>query len=67
MMSIVLLICCVWKNRIVRFYKLDFLVFVVLLTKLDDPVSQIRLSDFDRLDICFSNLICCDSPVMCIT
>jgi hypothetical protein len=24
-------------------------------------------SDFGRLSICFSNLICCDSSVMCIT
>jgi hypothetical protein len=34
--------------------KLDVPVFVVLLTKLDDPVSQTRLSSFCRLSICFS-------------
>jgi hypothetical protein len=35
--------------------KLDVLVFVVLLTKPDDPIFQTGLSDFDRLSICFSN------------
>jgi hypothetical protein len=31
----------------------DVPVFEVLLTKPDDLISQIRLSDFDRLSICF--------------
>jgi hypothetical protein len=34
--------------------KPDVPVFVVLLTKLDDPVSQTRLSGFGRLSIYFS-------------
>jgi hypothetical protein len=34
--------------------KLDVLVFVVLLTKPDDPIFQTGLSDFDRLSIRFS-------------
>jgi hypothetical protein len=34
--------------------KPDVPVFVVLLTKSDDPISQIRLSDFVRISICFS-------------
>jgi hypothetical protein len=34
--------------------KKDVPVFVVLLTKLDDPVSQTGLSGFGRLSICFS-------------
>jgi hypothetical protein len=34
--------------------KQDVLVFVILLTKLDDPVSQIGLSSFARLSIYFS-------------
>jgi hypothetical protein len=34
--------------------KLDVLVFVVLLIKQDDLVSQTGLSDFDRHTICFS-------------
>jgi hypothetical protein len=34
--------------------KPDVLVFVVLLTKLDDPVSQTRLSGFGRFSIYFS-------------
>jgi hypothetical protein len=66
MISVVLLICYVCKNRIARFYKLDVPVFIVLLTKPDDLISQIGLSDFDRLSICLSNFICCDSIVMCI-
>jgi hypothetical protein len=33
--------------------KPDVPVFVVLLTKSDDLVSQIGLSGFDRLSICF--------------
>jgi hypothetical protein len=44
MISVVLLICCVWKNWIARFYKLDVPVFIVLLTKPDDLISQIGLS-----------------------
>jgi hypothetical protein len=31
-----------------------FLVNMLSLEKLDDPVSQIGLSDFGRLSICFS-------------
>jgi hypothetical protein len=34
--------------------KLDVPVFVVLLTKLDDPISQTGLFGFSRLSICFS-------------
>jgi hypothetical protein len=34
--------------------KSDVLVFVILLIKSDDPISQIGLSDFDRLSIYFS-------------
>jgi hypothetical protein len=34
--------------------KLDVLIFVVLLTKPDDPIFQTGLSDFDRLSIRFS-------------
>jgi hypothetical protein len=41
MMSIVLLICCVWENHTVQFYNPDVPVFVVLLTKPDDPVSKL--------------------------
>jgi hypothetical protein len=55
------------KNRSFRFYKPDVFVLVVLLTKLDGPICQIELSDFDRHNICFSCFNCCDSLVMCIT
>jgi hypothetical protein len=34
--------------------KPDVLVFMVLLTNPNDPISQTELSDFDRLNICFS-------------
>jgi hypothetical protein len=34
--------------------KPDVLVFIVLLTKPDDPISQTGLSDFGRFSICFS-------------
>jgi hypothetical protein len=34
--------------------KPDVPVFVILLTKSDDPISQIRLSGFVRISICFS-------------
>jgi hypothetical protein len=37
-----------------RFWKPDILVFVVLLTKPDDPIYQTRLTGFGRLSICFS-------------
>jgi hypothetical protein len=47
--------------------KPDVLVFVVLLTKPDDPLSQTGLFNFGRLSICFSKFNCCDPPVMCIT
>jgi hypothetical protein len=63
--SLVNMLCL--KNWTVRFYKAIVPVFMVLLTKPDDLVSQTELSSFDRLIICFSNFICCDSLVMCIT
>jgi hypothetical protein len=37
------------------------------LAKLDGPVCQTGLSDFDRLTICFSSLICCDSLFLSIS
>jgi hypothetical protein len=44
---------CLLVN-ILSLEKSDVLVFVALLTKSDDPVSQTGLSDFGRLSICFS-------------
>jgi hypothetical protein len=44
-----------------------FLVNMLCLEKLDDPVCQIRLSDFGRQNICFSYFIFCEPLVMCIT
>jgi hypothetical protein len=67
MMSVALLICCVWKYRRFRFYKPNVLALVVLLTKSDVPVFQTGLSDFSRQSICFSWFNYCYSLVICIT
>jgi hypothetical protein len=61
------LICYVWKNQTIRFHKPDVLVFVVLLTKSDVPVSQIGLSGFDRQNICFYCFNFREPLAICIT
>jgi hypothetical protein len=47
--------------------KMDCPVFVLLLTKLDDPVSQTGLSSFGRQIICFSCFNFHEPLVICIT
>jgi hypothetical protein len=55
--------------------KLHVVLLPVNMLSVEKPVvpillvlpGKIRLSGFGRLSIYFSNLICYDSPVMCIT
>jgi hypothetical protein len=48
------IICVYFLINMLSLEKSDVPVFVVLLIKSDDPVSQTGLSNFSRLSICFS-------------
>jgi hypothetical protein len=66
MMSILLLLYCVWKNRTARFYRLDVSVFVVLMTKQDVQFPKPDYPVLAALAYVPPIFICYDSLVMCI-